>query len=141
MSGTTPLIPYRRFYVADQGTLAAALDTLPRSRAHPDADLLVVCRQLWRLWQRRDRLFANGQPRHRETKHARLMRAIDEAANPLLEHVCNNQSMTLDGHRARAAAFLATDESGLLIRANRRDLPAERLLAALVIDLLGSRSP
>ena len=42
--------------------------------------------------------------------------------------------------RARAAAFLALDETGLLVRANLRDQFGEPLLAALVIDLLGPQS-
>ena len=140
MSGTTPATSHRRFYVADRAIMAAAvLDTLPMSRAHPDALLLATCRRVAKLWRRRDRLFVDGQPRYDEEEHERRLRSIDAAADPLLEYVCGCQSTTMDGHRARAAAFLASDESGLIIRANLRDLPGERLLAALVLDLMGPR--
>ena len=140
MSGDKPAMPERRFYVADRAILAAAaLDTLPASRAHPDALLLATSRRVAKLWRRRDRLSADGQARHDDEEHERRLQAIDTATDPLLEYVCACQSRTLDGHRARAAAFLATDESGLLMRANTRDVPGEKLLAALVLDLLGSR--
>ena len=141
MSGADPAASDRRFYVADRAILAAAaLDTLPCSRTHLDALLLGTCRRLAKLWRRRDRLFTDGEPRHRDEEHARLLRPLDMAAEPLLEYVCACQSRTMDGHRARAAIFVATDESGLLARANLRDFRTERLLAAVVVDLLGPHS-
>ena len=144
MSGADPAMSDRRFYVADRAILAAAaLNTLPFSRTHLDALLLDTCRRLAKLWRRRDRLFTDGEPRNSDEEHARLLQPIDRAAEPLLKYVCACRSRTMDGHRARAAIFLATDESGLLARANLRDFRTERLLAAVVVDLIGppSRSP
>ena len=144
MSGADPAASDRRFYVAGRAILAAAaLVTLPHLQAHPDAMLLDTCRRLAKLWRRRDRLFTDGETRHSDEAHARFLRPIDMAAAPLLKYVCACQSRTMDGHRARAATFLATDESGLLARANLRDFRTERLLAAVVVDLIGqsSRSP
>lgn len=138
----------RRFTIIDPVIMAeAALDSLPPDREvgtgdgrHPDALLLTACRRFVRLARRRLTLFIDGEPRHGADAQARLLRPIDTVMAPLSAYVCDCRAGTLDGHRARAAAFLAIDETGLLVRANLRDAFGEPLLAAFVIDLLGPQT-
>ncbi len=143
MTGPKPAASNRRrFTVIDRTIMAAAaLETLPPPSAgaagKPDAFLLEACREVVALRRRRDKLFRAGEPIHPEGQHNRLLKRIETAAKPWLAYVCDVRAQTFAGHRARAAAVLAVDASGLLARANLREDFGAPLLAALVIDLLG----
>ena len=61
---------------------------------------------------------------------------LDERFASLQRVVIGSRPVTLEGHRVRAAAFVAADSNDLVTSANRRDQHESRMLAALVFDLL-----
>ena len=63
-----------------------------------------------------------------ETTAARMAR--------ILRGVAASRATTLDGHRARAAAFILWDEGDLLERARTDGILEEVLLRAILVDLV-----
>ena len=147
MSGFKLNVPVsRKFRIEDPVQAAVdALHTLPEGsddeRRHPDGRLIDCAWRLVELEQLRACLFDKGEPRDAEREHAAFIDLIDTAAEPFANYVCDCQAITADGHRARAAAFLAIDQTGLMVRATLCDTFGEPLLAAFVLDLLGSEKP
>jgi len=70
-----------------------------------------------------------------DARHS-LLRPIRESQAPYLDVLCHQRALGLAGHRARAAAFAAWDGGELAEVAAAQGLPADRLLAALVRDLV-----
>ena len=70
--------------------------------------------------------------------HARdlLLRPLRDAQAPHLDRLCHSRASDLAGHRARAGAFALWDAGELADLAEARGFPADRLLAALVRDLV-----
>ena len=65
-----------------------------------------------------------------------LLRPLREAQAPHLDRLCRTYAQGLAGHRARATAFALWDAGELSDLAEMNGLPADRLLAALVRDLV-----
>ncbi len=132
----------RRFDVLRPIALAAAvLADLPEggsgSDAHPDAALLAACREYIGMQQRRDRLSAGGVAQAADdVGRSRAVEALAQGASAMLARVTEMRATSLDGHRARAAAFLAWDEGDLMGRADELCFPEDQILAAIVLDIL-----
>ena len=136
----------RDFRIEDPVEAAAEiLQTFPEGsddeHRHPDGRLIDCAWRLVELEQLRACLFNDGEPRDAEREHAAFIDLIDTAAEPFANYVCDCQAKTMSGHRARAAALLAMDQTGLMVRAAFRDVFGEQLLASLIIDLLVSQTP
>lgn len=131
----------RRFDVGRPIALAAAvLEELPGGGlgldAHPDAPLLAACRGYVGLQQRKERLSADDTARTADhARRSRFMEALTRRATAILARVAELRATSLDGHRARAAAFLAWDDGDLMGRADELGFTEDRLLAALILDL------
>lgn len=112
---------------------AQAAAVLPAA-GHPDAVLLAACTEYGRLRFEIDRA---SRP---------IMRAVDPGGDQMaallaagrapLDIAVSVIATTPDGHRARAAMFLAWDEGDLIARARTAGLLEDQLLAALLIDLV-----
>ena len=71
-----------------------------------------------------------------DTAREVLLRPLREAQAPHLDRLCQGRAVSLAGHRARAAAFALWDAGELADLAEANRFPADRLLAALVRDLV-----
>ena len=115
--------------------LRNAQSLIRKSSEHRDAALIgaagdygVIHRRIGRLLQGSGRIEA-------ESVRSRRFADLTEAAAPLLEQLGNARAVTNDGHKARAAAFLAWNEGEIMGRADRDGLLEDRLLAAILLDL------
>ncbi len=111
----------------------ALIEQALRNPASPDAALLAACRELIEVDDRREKLIEAGIGR---TIDERQLAMLDEQVASLLRTATGLRPSTLQGHQARAAAFLATDGDVVATRANKSDRHEARMLAALVFDLL-----
>ncbi len=110
--------------------LSASLD------AHPDAALLAACGDYGLLHRRISRLFTGVASLADEEERSRAHAALLDEAQALLIRTATARASTLDGHRARAAAFLAWDEGDVIGRARREGIAEDLMLAALLTDLV-----
>ncbi len=110
--------------------LSASLD------AHPDAALLAACGDYGLLHRRISRLFTGTASLADEEERSRAHAALLDEAQALLTRTATARASTLDGHRARAAAFLAWDEGDVIGRARREGIAEDLMLAALLTDLV-----
>jgi hypothetical protein len=104
--------------------------------AHADAALLAVCSDWGVLHRRITRLFEGVASLADEEERSCAYAALLDDAHGLLIRIATARASTLDGHRARAAAFLAWDEGDLIGRARRAGIAEDRVLAALLLDLV-----
>ena len=111
---------------------------LKNNPAQADAPLLAAClayagirRRADQLWQTKGEI---GQGEWEKT-HAEL----HEAATSALANVAADRAVTLEGHRARASAILFWDEGELITLAAKYGILQDRLMLALLADLVGLR--
>lgn len=104
--------------------------------AHPDATLLAKCDDYAVIRKRLDGLFSRATRIVDEDARAEEYDRLSDAGEPLLRRLADLRAKTPVGHGLRAAAFLAWDEGDLLQRAQSDGLSEERLLAAILIDLV-----
>ena len=116
--------------------ITALVAALPPGGPHPDAALLAACAEYGRLRSEIDR---SSQPRMRaEDPGGVWMAALLAAGRIPLEAAIAATATTPDGHRARAALYLAWDEGDLITRARTAGILEDRLLATLLVDLVTS---
>ena len=133
----------RRFFVADPMAAAvAALRSAPTgSLTGPDgADsaLVAACRRYVQLERRRAELARKIGPNPNEGEVDREANAAFRSTRAVLRRIVETPATSLAGHRARAAAFLAWDDGDLMGRSDDRSFSEDRMLAALVFDLVNS---
>ena len=63
--------------------------------------------------------------------------ALHEAASSALANIVTLRATTPEGHRARAAAILAWDQGELISLVGRYGILQDRLMLALLADLVG----
>lgn len=103
---------------------------------HPDARLLAVCADYGRTRRQIDRLSARSTRIDNEDERSRIYGNLTDAGRIELAASLSARATTLDGHRARAALFLAWDEGELIGRARREMMLEDQMLAALLLDLV-----
>ncbi len=108
---------------------------LSSTMPHPDAKLLAVCAEYGRIRRQIDRLSAGRTRIDDEERSGAYTKLTDAGRIPLVASL-SAKATTLDGHRARAALFLAWDDGELLGRVSREQVLEDRLLAALLLDLV-----
>ncbi len=134
--GTRRRVTVARAYAAATRTLQRSAALLSGHPGHPDADLLTACVAYGRIRRRADRL---GRADTRTMSGEALEQAyadLHTAGSSLLAQVAAHRAVTLDGHRARAAAVLAWDEGELIGLADRYGILQDRLMLALLADLI-----
>ncbi len=140
-SARSPKLPQlrRRYFPGDNRytKAAAALDAATTPAAidpnSPDAALETASRAFIELEQRLDRLARRNDGGDGLEQEIGL---LERASMALLQEIAAFRASTLAGHRARAKAFLARDSGRLFRLADTRDSFDDRMLAALVVDLL-----
>jgi hypothetical protein len=140
MSETSPgerrRVTVARAYAAATRTLQRSAALLSGHPGHPDAALLTACVAYGRIRRRVDRF---GKAGTRTMSGEALEQAhadLHAAGSSLLVQVAAHRAVTLDGHRARAAAFLAWDEGELIGLADRCGILQDRLIIAMLADLI-----
>ena len=132
---SVPVLP-RRYYPLDIGVgndaLHGSMETAPDSSA-PDSWLIKYCADLVEVERHLDRAFEVKRPTHAQKRHTT---ELDYKAASLRQSIVTIRATTLAEHRARALAFLRVDCGRLLANANAREGFENRMLAALVCDLL-----
>lgn len=112
----------------------AQATALPPGSGHPDAALLAACAEYGRIRAEIDRA---SRPRARVGDPGGLkVAALLAAGRVPLDAAVTAVATTPEGHRARAATFLAWDEGDLIARAGTEAILEDRLLAALLVDLV-----
>lgn len=106
------------------------------SPGHPDAALLAACAEYAVLRRRIDGVFKGTKSLADEEERARVNADLIAAGHAALILTATSRAVTLDGHRARAAVFLAWDDGDVVGRARRHGITEDRLLAALLTDLV-----
>ncbi len=133
----------RRFIVPDPTAAAvAALGSVLTGSLtvpdDPDGALVAACRRYVQLGQRRAELARKIGPDLNEGEVDRLSNAAFRSTKAVLRRIVETPATSLAGHRARAAAFLAWDDGDLMGRSDDRSFSEDRMLAALVFDLVNS---
>lgn len=123
--------------------LAAAVGAA-RPASAPDLDnatLLAACAAFGALERERLALFEGPGRIEDDDERDEAIGPIWARQVPLLEQICARRATTLAGHRARAAAYWLWDGGELAWRARAAGEGSldDRLLAALVADLAGTR--
>ena len=132
---SVPVLP-RRYFPVDaavgNGAMHGDLEIAPDSSA-PDSWLMKYCADLVEVERQLDRAFEVKRPTHAQKRHTT---ELDYKAASLRLSIVTIRATTLAGHRARALAFLRVDCGRLLANANAREGFENRMLVALVCDLL-----
>ncbi len=113
---------------------AAAL--LRATPAHPDAQLLEACAAYDLVRARLAALIPGSAPTADDEPSADAYDVVWATGKPVLARLIALHPTTPIGHAMRAAAFLVYDEGELLRRARSVQLIEDRLLAAILVDLL-----
>lgn len=113
---------------------------LSSAGTHPDEKLLEACARYGRIRRRIDRLAAGSARIDDDGERARAYADLTDVGRLALLASLSAAATTLEGHRARAALFLAWDEGELVGRARREQMLEDRLLAALLLDLVAARA-
>jgi hypothetical protein len=103
---------------------------------HTDAGLLASCLAYSRIMRRYDRLPKARGRRSEENAGDSARADLYSRGTLILAHVATQTARTLDGHRARAAAILTWDDGRLIGLADAPGYLDDRLLLALLVDLL-----
>ena len=132
---------HRRFIVPDPMSAAvAALGSLLTGSLNgpDDADgaLVAACRRYVQLEQRKVGLARKVGPDPDDGEADRASDTAFRSTRAILRRIVETPATTLAGHRARAAAFLAWDDGDLMGRSDDRGFSEDRMLAALVFDLV-----
>lgn len=119
------------------GTDAPAPSRAVPSPAHPDAVLLGACAAFNALENEKLALFEGAGRIEGDEERDEAIEPIWAQQAPLLDQICTRKATTLAGRRARAAAYWLWDGGELVWRAHTCGMLGDRLLAALVADLVG----
>jgi hypothetical protein len=104
--------------------------------SHTDAGLLTSCLVYSRIMRRYDRLPKARGRRGEEDAGDSARGDLYSRGSLILAHVATQTARTLDGHRARSAAILTWDDGRLIGLANEPGYLEDRLILALLVDLL-----
>ena len=117
-------------------TLLGAAPARAGTAEPADADLVAAAVAFCALEQRMQDLIEGPGCVPDDAAREVLLRPLREAQAPHLDRLCQVRAVGVAGHRARAAAFALWDAGELVDLAEVNRLPADRLLAALVRDLV-----
>ena len=111
---------------------------LRTSGTHPDMVLIEACIDYGNLHLQIEGLSKGPRRIENEVQRSRRYAGLTRAIRPLLQRAADLRATMPEGHAARAAAFLAWDEGELVQRASRHGILEDRLLAAILLDLMES---
>ena len=134
--GTRRRVTVARAYAAATRVLKGSA-RLSEQPTHPDAALLTACVAYGRIRRQVDRLARADTRTMSEDALEQAHADLHSAGSSSLAQVAAYRAVTLDGHRARAAAFLAWDEGELVGLVDRYGILQDRFLLALLTDLVG----
>ena len=117
-------------------TLLGAGPARAGTAASADADLVASAAAFCVLEQRMQDLIEGPRCIADEAAREVLLRPLRDEQAPHLDRLCQARAVGLVGHRARAVAFTLWDAGELADLAEANGFPADRLLAALVRDLV-----
>lgn len=135
--GARRRVTVARAHAAAQSVLRHAARLLSDHPDHADAGLLANCVEYGRIRRRRDHLSRTGRRGMDKEEWERADANLHGKGAAVLEHVTSRAAVTLDGHRARAAAILAWDEGELITLVDTYAILQDRLMLALLADLVG----
>ena len=130
----------RRLHARDvDATIHAALKDVQHAAKvptlHADSELIMACAVAADVWHRHNRLFHGSSAILDDTARDKVAAVLWIAVEPVLNQICDLPPITEEGHRARAAVFLAWDAGELLARAGSGRV-LDRLPLAMLLDLL-----
>lgn len=117
-------------------TLLGAGPTRAGIAASADADLIASAAAFCVLERRMQDLIEGPSCVADDATRELLLRPLRDEQAPHLDRLCQARAVGLAGHRARAAAFALWDVGELADLAEANGFPSDRLLAALVRDLV-----
>jgi hypothetical protein len=133
----------RRNILAGIGAALAAPATAgaatPATDAGPDAELITACREFEKL--ERLRLSYRGSEKYdpeEERKEDEAYAQISSQQAPLVEQLCRMRATTEAGHIARARSLLLWNRIGFDAAEDPTKYCSERMLAALLRDLVST---
>jgi hypothetical protein len=135
-AGARRRVTVTRAHAAAMRTLQGIASLLKKTRAQPDAALLAACVAYAGVRRRIDQL-SRAKTNLGEDALERAHAELHEAASSALAGVAAHRAVTLEGHRARAAAIVFWDEGELIRLVDKYDILQDRLLLALLADLVG----
>jgi hypothetical protein len=140
--------PSARRWIAAAHARAAATRILRRCAAlsrgssdHPDGALLAACAAYGHAQRRADRLARADARSTADHTLEQAQAALHEAASSALADIVTHRATTPEGHCARAAAILAWDQGELISLVARYGILQDRLMLALLADLIGPLRP
>jgi hypothetical protein len=140
MSETSPgarrRVTVTRAQAAAMRTLQATASLLKNTQAQPDAALLAACVAYAGVRRRIDQ-FSRAKINLGEDALERAHAGLHEAASSALARVAAHRAVTPEGHRARAAVIMFWDEGELIRLVGKYEILQDRLLLALLADLVG----
>jgi hypothetical protein len=110
------------------------------SSRHPDAELLAACAAFEDLAYKRESLFEGPTALDDDSQRHAGSVQIEATQDPFLEQICRTPATTLEGCFARAKAIV-WDSPDMMPDFDAKDCggyPAERMVAALIRDLLNA---
>ena len=102
---------------------------------HADSELVMACAVAADIWARYNRLFRDSAKIKDDAARDRVAAILWSAVDPVLHRTSEMRPTTQEGHRARAAVFLAWDAGEMLARAETGGI-FDKLSFATVTDLL-----
>jgi hypothetical protein len=135
-SGARRRATFRSIHAATGSVIRRTARLLSDEPSHIDADLLAGCIAYCRIKRRRVRLPKALGRRGEEDAGESDGADLHSKGSLVLAHVAAQTARTLDGHRARAAAILEWDDGQLIGLADQPGYLEDRLLLALLVDLV-----
>ena len=117
--------------------LAAGLTTRRTEALGRDRALLFACGQFNRLERGKLALFEGPDRIAYDEERDKHLQPLVAKQLPLLDAICDTRANSLTAHRARAASFMLWDGGELAWRAATSGYLEDRLLSALMRDLVG----
>ena len=131
-----PFLAATRRRLLGGATLFGAGPARAGTAASADADLLASAAAFCALERRMQDLIEGPGWVADDAARELMLRPLRDEQAPHLDRLCQTRAVGLAGHRARAAAFSLWDAGELADMAEANEFPADRLLAALVRDLM-----
>jgi hypothetical protein len=134
--GARRRVTVARAHAAAQSVLRHTARLLSDHPDHADAGLLASCLAYSRIKRRYDRLAKASGHVGEENAGESAQADLSSKGSLILEHVADEAARTLEGHQARAAAIVTWDDGRLIGLADEPGYLDDRLLLALLVDLL-----
>jgi hypothetical protein len=109
----------------------------PNVEGSADAELITACAVTGLIWERHHHAIYSDQFSNDDDRDI-FLNGLWEQAEPLLARISDMRASTLEGHRARAAIYLAWSAGPLTSHVKFSGNELSRLALSLVIDLIAT---